>query len=64
MAGPATDRLYRLGTKTVKYLILVTVLCLTFGPMVWIWLNSLRTSRDIMRYPLRLPNASGMGQFR
>ncbi len=55
MAGPATDRLYRLGTKTVKYLILVTVLCLTFGPMVWIWLNSLRTSRDIMRYPLRLP---------
>lgn len=39
----------------VKYSILITFLCLTFGTMVWVWVNSLRTSREIMRNPIGLP---------
>ncbi len=45
----------RLIPETVKYLILTFVLSLTFGPMLWVWLNSLRTGREIIRAPLGLP---------
>ena len=39
----------------VKYLILIFVMCLTLGPMLWVWLNSLRTGREFIRDPLGLP---------
>jgi ABC-type glycerol-3-phosphate transport system permease component len=55
MSARTTIRLQVLGANTVKYLILISVLVLTFGPMLWVWLNSLRTSREIMRFPLSLP---------
>ena len=48
-------RIRVLGVTSLKYLILIAVLCLTSGPMLWVWLNSLRTSREFMRAPLGLP---------
>ena len=55
MVARAALRIYRLRTMAVKYLILFAVLGLTFGPVLWVWLNSLRTSKEIMRFPLGLP---------
>jgi ABC-type glycerol-3-phosphate transport system permease component len=55
MIARASIRVFGLRVTILKYLILITVLVLTFGPMLWVWLNSLRTSREFMREPLGLP---------
>jgi ABC-type glycerol-3-phosphate transport system permease component len=55
MVARASIRVFGLRVTILKYLILTTVLVLTFGPMLWVWLNSLRTSREFMREPLGLP---------
>jgi raffinose/stachyose/melibiose transport system permease protein len=55
MVARITIRVFGLRGMFLKYLILIAVLILTFGPMVWVWLNSLRTGREFTRDPLGLP---------
>lgn len=45
----------RLAGAFGKYAVLFFVLILTFGPLLWVWVNSLRTTREIMRNPLGWP---------
>jgi raffinose/stachyose/melibiose transport system permease protein len=42
-------------TNIIKYAMLLWMVVLTFGPVVWVWINSLRTTREFMRDPLGLP---------
>jgi ABC-type glycerol-3-phosphate transport system permease component len=62
-ASRRTFGLQRLIPDTLKYLLLTSVLCLTFGPMLWVWLNSLRTAREIIRDPLGLPTQLVLENF-
>jgi ABC-type glycerol-3-phosphate transport system permease component len=48
--------LRRTSSAIAKYLILLLVLAVTLGPVLWVWLSSLRTQGEIIRDPIALPS--------
>ena len=53
--NPLLNKSWRGLQATFKYVILILFMLLTLGPVVWVWMNSVRTNREIMRNPLGLP---------